>query len=50
VAGATEKVAELAVGDANIGGINIPVYLPGYFAMRYLDLAQLIGCVHQIGS
>jgi hypothetical protein len=44
------EVAEFAVGDADIGGIDIPVDLPGYFSMRDLVFTQLVGYLHQFGQ
>ena len=50
MARAAKEIAELAIGNADIGCVHIPVYLPGYFTMRYLDLTERISCVHQFGS
>jgi hypothetical protein len=42
------KVAEFAIGDTDIGGVHIPVYLPGHAAMGHLLLPQLIANEHQV--
>ena len=40
------KVAKLAIGDANIGGVHISINYPCYFSVRNLDLPQLISNGH----
>ena len=46
MSGYTVKIAEFAIGDADIGGIHVAVDDPGNFAIGLLLLAQLIACVH----
>ncbi len=48
--GHTEEVAELAVGNAHVGGVHIAVYDPGHFAIVALGLAQLIAYEHEVGK
>jgi hypothetical protein len=44
------EVAKLAIGHAHIGGVHVPVDDPGNLAMWYLDFAQLVGYIHQLGK
>ena len=44
------EVAEFAVGNADIGGVDIAVDLPGYFSMGHLDLPHFIRHMHQFGE
>jgi hypothetical protein len=48
--GYSVKVAELTIGDANIGCVYVPVYLPRHFSMRHLLFAKFIGYIHQVGK
>src|SRR6185312_10503482 len=31
------KIAKFAIGNAHISSVNVAVYLPGYFAVEYLN-------------
>ena len=44
------KIAEFAIGNADIGGVYIPVDDPGDLAVRNLLLPELVGNEHQIGK
>ena len=48
MAGDAVEIAKLAVGHADIGGVDVPVDLPGHFTMRHLLAAQGIGHGHQV--
>jgi hypothetical protein len=50
VAGNAVKIAKLTVGHAYIGCVYVAVYLPSYFAVRYLLTAQLVGNEHKGGK
>jgi hypothetical protein len=50
VAGDAVEITEFAIGDADVGGVDIAIDLPGYFAVWYLLFAQLIGDVDQVGE
>src|ERR1700759_2589463 len=43
-----EKVAEFAIGNTNVGGVYIPVDLPGYLTVRHLYFTQFVRRIHQI--
>jgi hypothetical protein len=44
------EITELTIGDANVGGVHVPVDLPGHFPMRHLFFPELIGHKHQLGE
>lgn len=44
------EVAELAIGDADVGGVGVAVYDPGHYVSGYMLLPQLVGGVHQLGG
>ena len=46
VAGNAVEIAKLAISNAHVGRIHIPVDLPGHFSVRHFFLAQLVGYVH----
>ena len=48
VAGYAIEIAEFAVGDTDIGGIDIPVYLPGDLSMGHGHFPKLVGEVHEL--
>ena len=50
MAGNAIEIAEFTIGNANIGGIYIPVDLPGNFSVRHLLFPQFIGHIHQFGK
>jgi hypothetical protein len=50
MAGNTKEVTELTIGNTYIGGIYVPVYLPGNLSMWHLLFTQLIGYKHQFGQ
>jgi hypothetical protein len=44
------EVTELAIGYTNVGGIEVPVDLPGYFiGMMFFDVTDVVGYKHQLG-
>src|SRR5690606_21181007 len=43
-----KEVAKLAVGDTDIGRVDVTVNLPGHFAVRILYLSKFIGDIRQI--
>jgi hypothetical protein len=47
MAGYAIEITKLTIGDTDIGGIDIPVYLPGDLSMGNCDLPQLVGQVHE---
>lgn len=48
MAGTAIKITELAVGDANIGGVRVPVNDPGDNIAGDVVLPQMIAHIHQI--
>jgi hypothetical protein len=50
MAGNAKEIAEFTIGDANVGGINVAVNLPGHFSVRHLLFTQLIGYKHQFSQ
>ena len=48
MAGPAKEVAELAVGDANIGGIGIAVNDPGDHISRHMVLPEAIANKHEL--
>ena len=50
VSGDPVEITELAVGDAHIGGVDVPVDLPTHFSMGHLLFPEFICYVHEIGQ
>ncbi len=50
VPGPAVEVAELAVGDTDVGGIAVAVDDPGDRLLRHRLEAELVGDVHQFGG
>jgi hypothetical protein len=50
VPGYSVEIAEFAIGDTNVGGIDIPVDLPGHAPMRYLFFAEFVSQEHQVSK
>jgi hypothetical protein len=50
VTGPPVEVAKLAVGDAHVGGIGIPVDDPGDGIARYVVLPDGVAHVHKLGG
>jgi hypothetical protein len=48
VAGHPVEITELTICNANIGGIHIPVNLPGYHSISNLFLPELIRDMHKL--
>ncbi len=48
MAGAAIEVAELAIGDAHIGGVGIAVYDPGDDIVGHMMLPEAVADVHQL--
>src|SRR5690606_11796932 len=48
VARSPKEGAKLAVGNTDIGRVDITVNLPGHFAVRHLYLTKFIGDIRQI--
>src|SRR6187402_3513008 len=44
------EIAEFAVGETNVGGIDVPVDLPGDLAMGDLHFPEFVGQVHEFGQ
>jgi hypothetical protein len=44
------EITEFAIGDTDVGGIDVTVDLPGYLSMRHLFATQFIGQEHQISQ
>jgi hypothetical protein len=42
------EIAKLAIGHAYIGGIQVAVNDPGYFAGRHLLFPQFVGDAHEL--
>ena len=50
MAGDAVEIAKLAIGYANVGGIDIPVDLPGDLTMRYLYFSEGVSHLHQFSE
>lgn len=50
MAGDAVEIAKFTIGDADVGGVDVAIDLPGHFAMRDLFFAQLIRDMDQVGQ
>ena len=50
MSGYSVKVAEFAIGNTHVGGIDVPVDLPGDFPVRYLFFSKLISHMHKFSQ
>jgi hypothetical protein len=46
----TVKIAELAVRNAYVGRVRVPVYNPGHYVPRNMVLPESVTYIYQIGS
>src|SRR5829696_3593525 len=44
------KVTKLAIGNTNVGGVDISIDLPGYLSMWYLLFSKFVGNKHQLSQ
>ena len=50
MAGDAVEVAELAIRDAHVGGIDVAIDLPAYFSVGHLLFSEFIRHMHQVGQ
>ena len=50
VPGYAVEITEFTVGDTNIGGVHVPVDLPGHLSMGHLLFPQFIADEHQVSK
>ena len=48
MAGNALEITEFAIGDTNVRGVDIAIYLPGHLTVRNGDLPQFIAHLHQV--